>query len=230
MNVTACVLTHNAIEHQRIDLLKDCIESLAVDDVNVIVVDNHSTDGTADYVRDWGGYCSTDRLTTCGHGTNLCARIAVGSGADLCVLSDDDMLWRDDWVPQLVSWWSAAPDEVVLTGCHIEPLYTWNKVRGRVQYGDVPALLRDSTGAASWSFRATDWHRIGPVPERQQGWGDVPVCQRLNALGLKVAQLDLCEHRGETSTWGNRTLELHGWDTAPALELLYSSNTKGSTA
>lgn len=222
VSIAAAVLTRNVFDYGRRELLEDCVRSLAAADIDVVVVDNHSTDGTQDLVRDWDGYCSTDRLTTCGHGTNLCARIATGRGADLCVLSDDDMLWRDGWADKLRAWWADAPDEVMLTGCHVEPVFTWNKIRGRAVYGGIPGLLRDSTGAASWSFRSTDWRKIGPVPERQQGWGDVPTCQRVRARGYEIAQLDLCVHRGvDSSTWGNRTVEMHGWNVEPALDILH---------
>lgn len=221
MSITACVLTYNLFANDRADLFRATMDSLHAVGVRVIPVDNHSTDGTSEVVAELGGYCSKDLLTTCGHGTNLCARVAIGTDADLCVLSDDDMIWRDGWVDQLTAWWTDAPDDVILTGCHLEPEFSWNEVRGTVTSGGVPGLLRASTGAASWSFRAADWPKIGPVPDRTQGWGDVPACERVWASGYRVAQIDLADHAGHgRSSWGNRTIELHGWDIAPVRQRL----------
>jgi len=221
VNITAAVLCHNLHAHDRLDLFWQTWESLHVEGVRVIPVDNGSTDSTDELVADLGGYVSKDRLTTCGHGTNLCARVAIGTDADLCVLSDDDMRWLPGWAEQLRAWWSAAPDDVLLTGCHVEPVFSWNEIHGRIVCGGVPGLIRASTGAASWSFLAGDWPRIGPVPDRIQGWGDVPTCQRITDAGYRVAQLNLAEHAGHgRSTWGNRTVEMHGWDIDPALARL----------
>ena len=214
--ITACVLTYNLFANDRADLFRETFDSLSVPGVRVIPVDNHSTDGTSEIVKELGGYCSTDLLTTCGHGTNLCARVAIGTDATLCVLSDDDMVWGDGWADRLTEWWAEAPDDVILTGCHLEPEFPWNEIRGELTSGSVRGLLRASTGAASWSFRSEDWPKIGPIPDRQQGWGDVPACERLWANGFRIAQIDLATHAGHgRSSWGNRTVELHGWDLEP---------------
>lgn len=226
MNVVAVVLTRNAISTGREQLLRDTVASLAAE-ARVRVVDNHSTDGTASLVSaHFDAYCSTDRLTTCGHGTNLCARVALGMAGDVCVLSDDDMLWQPGWAQTLRDWWAAAPEDIVLTGCHIEPLYAWNAVACTEEHGGVRGLIRASTGAASWSFRAADWRRIGPIPERVQGVGDVPACERILQRGHRIAQLDLATHQGvHLSTWGNRTVEMYGWDVEPARRLLLGGTT-----
>lgn len=220
--IVATVLTYNLYANERADLFRAAVDSLQVPGVRVIPVDNHSTDGTADLVRDMGGWCSTDRLTTCGHGTNIAARVAIGvPDVDLCVLSDDDMVWRNGWESRLRDWWAATPDDVILTGCHLEPEFPWNTIHDRLVCGAVPGLVRASTGAASWSFRPADWPKIGPVPDRRQGWGDVPACERVWASGYRVAQIDLADHAGHgRSSWGNRTIELHGWDIGPVRERL----------
>ena len=59
----------------------------------------------------------------------------------------------------------------------------------------------------------------GPETLAADGTGDVPACAKVRQFG-RIAQLDLAEHVGEASTWGNRTVEMFGWDTAPALEIL----------
>lgn len=221
MRVAAVVLTYNQIASERRDLFQQTLDSLlATRDPHValslFVVDNSSDDGTDKIVAELGGYCSTDGITTCGHGTNLAARVGVGAGADLVVLSDDDMVWRPGWLEQLRAWWSRSPADIILTGCHLEPEFPWNEISAAATYGKVRGLIRRSTGAASWSFRPNAWKLIGPIPEQQQGVGDVPACHRLVERGLRIAQLDLADHAGiGRSSWGNKTEAMYGWDLEP---------------
>lgn len=205
----------------RRELFDRTVSSLRAPGVSVYLVDNSSDDGSAEIVASLGGFCSTDGISTCGHGTNLAARVALGAHVDLCVLSDDDMEWRDGWAADLCSWWQATPPELVLTGCHLEPEFPWNPIVGTGSFGGIRGVFRGSTGAASWSFRPTDWPKIGPIPEKRQGWGDVPACDRVIDRGYRIAQLDLADHAGAgQSSWGNRTEELYGWDVHPVRALL----------
>lgn len=212
MRIAVCVLTYEQIANQRQSLFRQTIRSLrdrADHPFDLFVVDNGSRDGTADIVRDLGGHCYTGTNTTSGHGTNLCARIAQGSGADICVLSDDDMIWHPGWDTALGDWWAHAPASIKLTGCHLEPEYPWNTIRTTIDVNGRRGLIRASTGAASWSYRNTDWPLIGPIPQARQGWGDVPACQRLEARGYQIAQIDLATHAGgDVSTWGNGSSDL----------------------
>lgn len=214
MKVAACVLTHNVFEHDRRDLLDATLKTLRADrGAAVYVVDNNSTDGTAELVTELGGYAARDGNTTSGHGTNLCARILAGTDADICVHSDDDMEWTSGWSDQLRDWWADQPDDLVLTGCHLEPEYPWNTIRGILEHQGRRGLLRASTGAASWSYRARHRDHIFPILERVQGWGDVPACDRLTDAGYRIAQIDLATHAGRRrSTWGNPPNDGHDLD------------------
>jgi glycosyltransferase involved in cell wall biosynthesis len=216
------VLTYNAISTGRDGLLRDAVASLGEADA-VYVVDNGSTDGSADLVASWGGYVNPDpELHTCGYGTNLCAYVAYNTLADLVVLSDDDMSWRPGWRRKLESWWDMAPDDIAITGCHLEPEFHWNAILGGMVCGGVPGLVRESTGAASWSYRRRMTETIFPVPQQVQGYGDVPACDRLRIdKGLRIAQIDLADHAGHgMSTWGNTTAEKYGWDVEPVRKRL----------
>ena len=212
MRIAVAVLTYNQLANDREVLFKDTVASLrynARSPIDLYVVDNGSTDGTDQLVREMGGYCYTGTNTTSGHGTNLCARITQGSGADLCVLSDDDMIWHDGWDTNLRDWWSGIPEDVKLTGCHLEPEYPWNMIHDAIDVNGRRGLVRASTGAASWSFRNQDWKLIGPIPQVKQGWGDIPACNRLESRGFRIAQIDLATHNGGgQSTWGNDSSDL----------------------
>lgn len=211
--IAATILTHNLFRNERHDLFLRTLDSLSVPGVTVVPVDNGSTDGTAEYVEKLGGFCYRGANNTCGRGTNICARVATGLGADLCVLSDDDMEWSEDWAFWLERFWAQAPDDVILAGCHLEPEFPWNQIEERIAVNGIGALIRKSTGAASWSFRTEDWPKIGPIPDRVQGHGDVPACDAIWASGYRIAQLDLAEHLGQgRSSWGNQTERLYGWD------------------
>lgn len=209
MIVAAAVLTYNATSTGRVSLLRRCVASLAEAD-RVIVVDNGSTDGSGEWIEWLGGYAHRGRLHTSGHGTNLQARVLAATGADICVHSDDDMEWRPGWRSKLARWWAEAPEDVAITGCHLEGDWPWNERTGKARYGGIPGFVRLSTGAASWSYRATMRSRIFPIPQQVQGFGDVPTCDRLGQDGLRICQIDLAQHRGESSTWGNLTQARYG--------------------
>lgn len=212
MRVGVAVLTHNTIANGRQSLLKQCWRSLEEAD-QMIVVDNGSTDGTTGWLDAEGlpFYRNVGRVTTSGAGTNLQGRLLAGMDVDLCVMSDDDMVWHEGWRDRLERWWASAPDDVILAGCHLEPEFAWNEILGTCN----GALVRVSTGAASWSFRQTMFCEIGPLMSKRQGIGDVPKCNELVAAGWVICQLDLASHCG-VSTWGNGS---SSWD-ASAVEVV----------
>lgn len=215
MKVSAAVLTYRTVSTGRLEMLKDTLRSLGEAD-SVYLYDNGSDDGSTAILGAFNAVLNKTPLTTSGHGTNMCARILAATDADICVLSDDDMIWREGWRETLESWWSNAIEEVWLTGGHLEPEYPWNETHGVVEFGGVRGLLRDSTGAASWTYRRSMTDQIFPIPQQVQGWGDVPACDRIDELGGKVAQIDVAEHAGHgQSTWGNKTAAKYGHDLAP---------------
>lgn len=224
MKVAAAVLTYRAIATDRVPLLEQTVASLREADF-LQVVDNGSTDGTRELVEGWGGVSHDGPLHTSGHGNNLQARILAATDADLCVFSDDDMFWKPGWRDKLEAWWSEAPDDVAMTGCHIEPDFHWNQIDGRIVCGDVPGLVRKSTGGASWSLPSrhlTTFFGPAGIWQQHQGYGDVMACDRLTERGYRICQIDLAEHAGQgQSTWGNSTETKYGWDVRPVLAMLH---------
>jgi hypothetical protein len=228
MKIAAAVLTRNIIQHAREDLFYETIDSLRPFGVPLHVVDNGSDDGTAELVADgtdWTPYLSTDENTTSGFGTWTCCRILAGTDADLCIVSDDDMAWSAGFIVPLVDWWDHAPDDLVLTGGHLEPEYPWNAITEQTMFGSTLGLIRASTGAASWTFPKNRFARLQSVAKTlridRQGTWDVPMCEGLTRRMWKIGQLDLAEHRGQgRSSWGNRTEALYGWNVEPVRETL----------
>lgn len=222
MTVAAAVLTRNQFDHERRDLFDQTIDSLhgQVDELHVF--DNGSTDGTTKLVEkatDWIPHLNSAINTTSGFGTWTCCRILAGTNADLCIVSDDDMVWQSGAVDALGAWWHEVPDKVTITGCHLEPEYFWNEITGHVEYGGLKGLVRASTGAASWTFHRKHYDRLAQVaaklPINRQGHWDVPMCNGIRANEWQIAQVDLAEHIGQgRSSWGNRTEDLYGWNVA----------------
>jgi glycosyltransferase involved in cell wall biosynthesis len=222
VKVAAVILTYQQLTNERTDLFDATAESLAAEADRVAVVDNGSIDETPARLKSkWGFPIFINRSNNhnCGRGTNLCARVAMGVEPDICVLSDDDILWRPGWREQLEAWWTAHED-ITLTGCHLEPIFPWNQILGKIP-GTPPGLSRRSTGAATWSFQPKDYYRIFPIPEQKQGWGDVPACHRLIENECHIAQIDIAEHIGHgRSSWGNVTVDEYGWNVDPVKEFL----------
>ena len=192
------MLTWQQYETGRHDLFCQTVRSLAGVDL-LYLVDNGSTDGTADYIRSLGGYSNPAETTTCGYGMNLTAAICAKSDADIVVLSNDDVVWRDGWVDRLVDVWARMPDDVKIISGLLQPTYYWNRPSGR----EGPVLIRETVPGGAWTYRAVDYPLIFPVPTRA-GWDDVPTCRRLNGAGFRVGAVDLAAHVGEEqSSWGN---------------------------
>jgi glycosyltransferase involved in cell wall biosynthesis len=205
VKVSIGVLTHNQFSTGRHELFLQTLRSLkgAGWPFDLFVVDNGSTDQSGEYVQSIGGTAIKAIVSTCGFGMNATARACLSTQPDMVVLSNDDIEWHEGFLEVLVDFWDAAPLDVLIASGILEPDYPWNTARELLQAGPTKALVRDTAPGGAWSFRASDWLRIGPVPE-SAGWDDVPTCQRLKAEGYRVCQLDLAEHIGEGySSWGN---------------------------
>jgi len=223
------VLTHNAIANGRLGLLQQTRESIhvAFPDVFCFLLDNGSTDGTAEVVGALEGRkedlyhvgiplpCTNDDdVSTPGRGRNkimelIRAAASYGGPHDetIIVLSDDDIAWKPKASDKLTAFWANAPDDVTLVSGLFEPDWHWNKPCEVVRSGGVSVLIRESAPAAAWTFRAKHWVRFFPLVE-EFGPGivgeDLQACRLLRGAGFRVGQLDLATHLGaNASTHGN---------------------------
>lgn len=207
MKVAVAILTHNLFRYGRHELFRQTLTSLLETEYpfELHVFDNGSTDATPEYVARFGATLIRDDVSTCGHGMNVAISSCVARGVDLVVFSNDDIYWHPGYLEQVVTFWQDAPPDVLICSGSLEPDYPWNTPRELIISGGVKALVRDTAPGGTWTLRARDWGRIGPVPEAV-GWDDVPTCRRLNSLGYRVAQIDVADHVGEDhSTWGNNS-------------------------
>lgn len=206
VRVAIAVRTWNALQHGRREMLDRTLESLrgAGHPFELILFDNGSTDGTAEMVAARGGTRGPRTVgnNTSGQGMNRAIELALASGADLVVFSDDDIEWYPGFLASLVQFWSHAPHDLVLVSGFVEPRLKHNAIRGAIESGGVRALVRETAPGGAWSFPSAHWRWIGPLqPGMEADW---EACLRLRAAGFRLAQMDLVAHLGEGhSTWGN---------------------------
>ena len=207
MKIVAGVLTFNHKKTGRESMFYDTVDSLSRAGVDVVIVTNGSTDGTQDTVRAMGGIVD-DADSRIWYGMTRAIEACIERGADVVLFTADDITYAPGWADALATFWADAPDEVKLCSLILEPDYPWNTIRGTLDAGGWRALLRDSVGGCSWSFRAADWPTIGPLPQVMPG-EDLAVCQKLIGEGYLIAQVELGTHTGEfASAWGNESWKI----------------------
>lgn len=219
MKIAVGVMTHNPMSGLRTELVERTLKSVAkaFPSVQSLVFDNGSTDGSAHWL--------TEMATALGAVTYINikdptpANTTPGAGrlrmwkslwpwhqeknpeaADIVVMSDDDMEWKEGAEEKLIQVWSQAPADIAIIGGLLEPLYHWNTPRETVACGLTNVLVRDSCPGAAWSFRVPDWGIIRPHIVEDFGY-DHRACLALRKDGYRVAQIDLAEHIG----WGFST-------------------------
>ncbi len=196
-------MTWNPITTNRLSLLERAYETLHEADA-LLVLDNGSTDGSAEIVQK--KYYAGLNLTTdksIGRGMNLAINAAISQKADIVLFSADDMAYFLGWRKRLEVMWKKAGKDVAIICPQLEPIYEWNTVLEHVDLGGEWLVSRRTVPGSCWSFRASDWPVIGPVPE--EAHEDVIVCDKIRALGRKMLATNLAIHYGEgKSTWGNQ--------------------------
>ena len=112
--------------------------------VNVIVVDNNSTDGTAEFLQQFasttGDRISIKVLMESQQGHAVCRNRAIESASgDLMLWPDDDIIASEDWLSRYLEFVSDDPDSS-FWGSVIEPEFpggmptwiseNWNELKG----------------------------------------------------------------------------------------------------
>lgn len=220
MKVAAGILCWNQDETGRTELFDACYASVIEARPDVLVVaDNGSTDGSEERLSSLPGYVRFDRLAgsphgnTCGYGMNKLAATLLTTGADIIVMTNDDIVWQPDAFDRLRKVWEEVPEDVVIISGLVEPVFAvpnvepWNKVYGVADVAGEQLVFRKSVPGGAWTFRAKDFPLIFPV-STFPGVDDVPACHRLIQQQKGVAALDLAENAGrDQSTWGNASYQ-----------------------
>jgi GT2 family glycosyltransferase len=201
MKASVIVLSWNGMEY-----LEDCLDALLAQeyaDFEVIVVDNGSTDGSADFVAErypQVRLIRNERNLGFAAGNNIGMRAATG---DVLVLLNQDTEVHPGWLAALVE--TASDPHIGLVGCKLlYPDGTIQHAGGRILdargsarhigLGEADAGQYDAvrdvdfvTGAALALTRAT-LTRIGPLDEgfTPAYYEDTDWCYRARAAGLRV--------------------------------------------
>lgn len=202
LKVAVALLTYN-----RQDMLVRTLGSLKNPDYPYfpVIVDNGSTDGSAELVREIGGVLNKSGNHTTGRGMNIAIEEAMKYEPDIILFTADDFEYRKGFLQRLVSFWNEAPEDIVMASCYLEPAWEWNKIIKVDTAGGQRYAIRTSIPGSNWSFRARDIDKIFPVSE-QTGGEDLAVCNRLRQQRYRLAALDLVVHIGEEqSAWGNQS-------------------------
>jgi GT2 family glycosyltransferase len=186
-----------------------CLQSLAQQHfpgAQVIVVDNGSTDGTPDQVREkypWVEVIETGRNLGYGGGNNVGIQAALAAGADYVWLLNNDTLVEPDALTKLVQAAEARPGAGAWS-----PRILTRETPARIWYagGSLGTVLTRSTHHAMWRnakdetslaqrsvsyvpgcallLRRTAIEETGPWEERFfLYWEDVDYCRRLSEHG-----------------------------------------------
>jgi GT2 family glycosyltransferase len=216
--IAAGIYTFNHHKHHRQEEFARTLASIRAAGVQFNVVTNGSTDGTQDIVRGMGGIVD-DTDSRIWYGMTLASNWCKQTGADIILLSADDMEYYPDWQDALESFWKDAPDDIIIASAHVEPDYNWNTVTGQGEAGGQHYITRMTVPGCCWSFRVRDFDKIFPLPQIMPG-EDNATCARLLSEGYRLAALRLADHIGErNSAWGNQSwtiarpfdYELHGF-------------------
>jgi len=193
MRTVVAVLTYN-----RRDLFERTMASLQGTALpfGLVVVDNGSTDGTAERVQKLGGICNRTGNHMIGYGFRLAIEAALDQEPELIVFSGDDYEYRDGWLERLAAFWEATPPKVALATCHIEPTHAYNTILGTLDAGGQRALVRGTVPSASWTFRAGLWPEIETMVPGDVHMFDKNVCRYLRQSGRLLCALNLAEHLG----------------------------------
>lgn len=173
LNLTVIICTHN-----RAALLEKCLAALSAQDVDhkcfkVIVVDNGSTDETKSIVEKYSA-ASTDLFCYL-YEPKLGLATARNSGlartnSPLVAYTDDDAIPPTDWVSKILARYDSLPDNVVLLGGEIEPVWeiprpTWlsdamlRPLSARLGWDDHARILRPQ----EWVCEVNCCYRTEPL-------------------------------------------------------------------
>lgn len=214
MNIHVGVLTFETEKYNRVGLLNKCLSSLLKEEANVTVWDNSPLNGYKPrYPRynveaEWRWLENLDGVNTCGRGMNsVFANIYnTHPETDVVVFSNDDMEWKPGWREKLISFWEAAPKELIILSGMVCNEYEWNTTLRPLNVGGLGIVLRRSATGGAWTMRRSSIPLVLPISEAPND-DDVRKCHELLVDGYYVAEADLAEHKGaEASTWGNQ-----GW-------------------
>lgn len=133
--VSTIIITHN-----RLDLLKKAISSVlsqTYKDIECIVVDNNSSDGTKDYCEKIDGIRYIHHIPTIGNGCNQARNIAIRQArGEWCAFLDDDDSWFPTKIEEQLAVAQKEKCNIVYCGIRREDIDS----KGHHSFLDIPPL------------------------------------------------------------------------------------------
>ena len=218
--VSAIILTHN-----RLDLLKRAVDSVlsqTYPNIEVIVVDNGSTDGTKEYLSKLEGIRYVSFSPTIGNGCNQARNYAISiSHGEWCAFLDDDDCWMPAKIERQLEVAREQKCGFLFCGIRRETI----DESGNVIYSDEPASI-DLQGDIS---RKSLYQQIaytstlmvskkllldvGCFDVKQQFWQETELIMRLSQISpLFAAEEPLTLYRSDTIDPTRQTNRIKGWD------------------
>lgn len=178
--VSIIILTHN-----RLDMTKECLESLAKYTTNyqLIVVDNNSSDGTVDYVRNrfpQASFIKNDKNLGVSKGRNQGIR---ASACEFLVLMDNDVIVKDGWLDELFG--------PIKNGNDISGIEAWRLDKNHAACHKCVSQSEsfDYLGGACCLFKRKVFQQVGLLDEgfSPAYYEDPDICVRAKAAGMGLA-------------------------------------------
>jgi glycosyltransferase involved in cell wall biosynthesis len=186
--------------------LPRCIRSIrqsaAAEDVDIIVVDNGSTDDSAAVARSLGARVLTEPRGKVGALRNLGAR---ATGADVLAFVDADHEIGVDWVSAVLR--AVSDERVGAAGalCRTQSTATWvqqvyDALRGRLAERREIEWL----GAGNMAVRRRLFEDVGGFDEGLEACEDVDLCRSIRERGFAILNEPAMDniHYGDPSTLG----------------------------
>jgi N-acetylglucosaminyl-diphospho-decaprenol L-rhamnosyltransferase len=172
--VAIVIATHNSA-----GFIGPCLASIESSGAQIIVIDNGSKDETKSIIRRYPEIqlIETDANLGYGKAINLGAK-AVGEGCKYLILSNPDVIYRDDSVATLISFLKSHP-EIGITGPRqVSPTGGWQR-----SYADTPGVwvgVKDVVGinSAVRCYRRLRWPKRVDNRPKEVGY----VCGAVLAL------------------------------------------------
>lgn len=177
--------------HNRINLVKQTLNSLIKNTprelIEIIVVDDDSTDGTKEWLKEQEKLGNIDTLIdsvghSCGFSKNIGMKYAT---CDYVYISDSDMYFGEDWYKDLIRIYPQLPPIILGTLGH--PY--WRTLKS-YKVSDLEIQLVEQQPGNSWMISKDIWYKCGPLLEGvKYGEDDTEFCNRAKRQSIFIGHI-----------------------------------------
>ena len=179
--------------------LGECLRSVRAQDfpghVEIIVVDNNSTDDTVAVAREFGITVLSEPEPGVCHARQRGTARARGQ---IIVSADADTCYDPDWLATVDRWFAAHPDHIAVGGpCYFSDGPRWGRLVQQILFGGIALLHRWGAPvlyitATNFAFRRDRWP--GYDTRLAQGGDELDLLRRLRRRGPVGFDPSNCAH------------------------------------